>query len=214
MRIPTSLFALLLAGWLAVPALAQPRLPWDGDRAAFHAAAAGVTKADERALEAALAHGARFFPNGAVVGGAQYVLADGDTEMMLVKLAAAADTRAHGAGLMTVKPVENFYPGIALALARHYVKAGRPADAVRVLDEGLALSPSPEGAVGAHVAAMMAEKGAALVALKKFAEAEAIYDQALASHVLGNADRLVLTQGRARLLKAENGDLKGAAAPR
>lgn len=172
-------------------------LPWDGDRAALAAAAKGVTSHKAAALETALKHGARFFPNGAVVGGRQYLLADGDTEVMLVRLAAAADIKRHGAGLMPVEPVPNFYPEIALTLARFYAGTGRPADAVRVLDQGLSLSPSPEGAVGAHVAAMMAEKGAALVRLKKYDQALDIYDQALASHVLSYGDRAMLKRGQA-----------------
>ena len=188
-------FVLLLL--LAAPVLTATALPWDRDRAALTAAQHGVTAAEASALEAALKHGARFFPNGAVMDGRQYLLADGDTEVMLVKLAAAADIKRHGAGLMPVEPVTNFYPEIALALARFYAKAGRPADAVRVLDEGLSLSPSPEGAVGAHVAAMMAEKGASLVRLKKYDQALDIYDQALASHVLTDADRAMLKRGRA-----------------
>ena len=51
---------------VAFPALAAPLLPWDGDRAALRAAEAGVTAANAKTLEAALQHGARFFPNGAV----------------------------------------------------------------------------------------------------------------------------------------------------
>jgi tetratricopeptide (TPR) repeat protein len=207
----------ILAVCLALPAgiaWAAPALPWDGDRAALMAAQAGVTAAKAETLEAALRHGARFFPNGAVRGGIQYVLADGGTETMLVQLAAAAESRKTSGGVMPVEPVENFYPGIALALARFYAAAGRPADAVRVLDAGLSLSPSPDGAVGAHVAAMMGMKAEALTAMGKFAEAADIYDQALASHVLGDADRRALTEGRLRLRKAEKKNPQGGQGPR
>src|SRR5215475_11688726 len=87
---------------LAAPALAAPALPWDGDRAALAAADKGVSGRQVAALEAALRHGARFFPNGAVAGGKQYVLTDGDVEAMLVKMAAAAESKKPGPGQVAV----------------------------------------------------------------------------------------------------------------
>ena len=190
-------FGLLLPFVFAAPAWAAPALPWDQDRAALVATHTGVTAANAKSLEAALKHGARFFPNGAVAGGKQYVLTDGGTEEMLVNLAAAAESKKPGPGRVSLQTVANFYPDIALALARFYARSGRSADAIRVLDEGLSLSPSPEGAVGAHVAAMMAAKGRALTALRQVDQALDIYDQALGSHVLTDADRAMLKRGQA-----------------
>lgn len=193
-------FAFLLFFALAAPASAAPALPWDQDRAALVAdenLAMDKLAARVPALEAALRHGARFFPNGAVVGGKQYVLTDGGTEEMLVNLAAAAESKKPGPGQVSLQPVANFYPQIALTLTKYYANASRWADVIRVIDTGLSLSPSPEGAVGAHVATMMDMKGRALVRLKKIDQALDLYRQARTSHVLTDADAIMLARGEA-----------------
>lgn len=178
-----------------------PELPWGPDVATYLAAQPDLRAGSIKALaphvaefEAALAHGRQFFPDGATLDHHKYVMADGPTENLLVTLAAAAKTPDGAATMVTVVP--NIYPLISLELGSYYNQTGRPQDAVRVLDEGLALTPSPEGAVGAHAGAMMSEKGAALGALKHYPEALDVFDQALASHVLTARDRARLDRGK------------------
>jgi tetratricopeptide (TPR) repeat protein len=144
-------------------------------------------------FEAALVNGNPFFPDGATVDGHKYVMADGPTENLLVTLSAAA-RKTDGAAMVTAVP--NVYPLIALELGSYYNEIGKPEDTIRVLNEGMSLTPSPESAVGAHAGEMMSEKGAALDSLKRYSEGLDVFDQALASHVLTPRDKARLDRGR------------------
>jgi tetratricopeptide (TPR) repeat protein len=203
-----TLFILLSMAFLLAkigPALAQepappPNLPWGKDVAMYLAAQSDLNAGGIKALaphvadfEAALVNGRQFFPDGVTVDGHRYVMADGPTENLLVTLSAAAK-KTDGVTMVTAVP--NPYPLIAMELGSYFDEIGKPEDAVRVLDEGLALTPSPEGAVGAHAGEMMGEKGAALDALKRYVEGLAVFEQALASHVLTARDRARLDRGR------------------
>jgi hypothetical protein len=200
---------------MAAPVLAQepakppsPALPWAGDMAMFQAAQPDLHAGGIKALaphvadfEAALVHGKPFFPDGATIDGHRYVMADGPTENLLVTLSAAAKKAD---GVTTVSAVLNPYPLIGFELGSYYNEIGKPEDAIRVIDETLSLSPSPDGAVGARVGELMNEKGVALSALKRNSEALDIFEQALASHVLTAHERALLDRGRGYTLTELN----------
>lgn len=203
---------LLLSAVFALPALAQlatppklppPDLPWAKDLALFAGTQPELLTGGVMALtphvaayEAALANGRQFFPDGATLDHRKYVMADGPTENLLVVLSAAAKHDSAPGAVVAVTAVANPYPLIGLQLGSYYNEIGKPEDAIRVLDEALSLSPSPDGAVGAHVGDLMSEKGAALDMLKRYSQALDIFDQALASHVLTAHDRARLDRGR------------------
>jgi tetratricopeptide (TPR) repeat protein len=107
-------------------------------------------------------------------------------------------------GVTMVTAVLNPYALIGFELGSYYNEIGKSEDAIRVLDETLSLSPSPDGAVGAHVGELMNEKGVALGSLKRNSEALDIFEQALASHVLTAHDRALLDRGRGYTLTELN----------
>jgi tetratricopeptide (TPR) repeat protein len=75
-----------------------------------------------------------------------------------------------------VIPQPNPYPGIAFFLGCYYDQTGKPLDGLRVLTAGLDL---PGTSSDAHVMDLLIERGAALVALKRWGEALASYQDAL-----------------------------------
>ena len=201
--------AMALIWAMVLPARAQapatPELPWNKDFAALNAAAADLTGGRIAALgphaaefEAALDHGKTYFPGGVTVDGTVYVLADGMAERLAALMKAAA--KATGAAGRPALAVANFYPVMALGLASYYDETGKPQDAVRVLDKGLALSINPQAALGAHVGAMLGEKGFALGSLKRYGDALAVYDRGLANKAVVPPDRARLYRGRGFVL--------------
>jgi tetratricopeptide (TPR) repeat protein len=199
--------ALIWAMALPVRAQAPAELPWNKDLAALNAAAADLTGGRIAALgphaaefEAALDHGKSFFPGGVTVDGTTYMLADGTTERLMVLMKSAIAAKPEGAAGHTALVVANFYPVMALGLASYYDETGKPQDAIRALDKGLALSVNPQAALGAHVGAMLGEKGFALGSLKRYAEALAVYDQGLTNKAVVPPDRARLYRGRGFIL--------------
>jgi len=209
----------LLGTALAAPLLAQPAppsaakrppLPWDPDVAMFVAAQPELQKASIRALaghvadfEAALKHGAQFFPDGVVVDGRRYVLADGHLESLAVALKGAIGDPKDPAHL-PVSVVPNVYPVIAMELGSYYNEMDRQEDGIRVLDQGLQLSPYPKEGLGAHVAEMIGEKGFALGSEKKLDEALATYQDGLKLKGVEPHDRARLERGEGYVLTEMN----------
>ena len=131
--------------------------------------------------------------------GTVYVLADGMAERLAALMKAAA--KATGAAGRPALAVANFYPVMALGLASYYDETGKPRKTrFRVLDKGLALSINPQAALGAHVGAMLGEKGFALGSLKRYGEALAVYDRGLANKAVVPPDRARLYRGRGFVL--------------
>lgn len=124
-----------------------------------------------------------------------FVLTDGTTDV-LIQLAAAATDKSRGA--VRVVAVDNPYPTIAFFLGSYYNEIGKFDDAVRVLDEGLASSGALDMGigVGAHEPALLSEKGAALVGLKRWADALAAYDAAMKIDGLDGGMRAHILRGR------------------
>jgi tetratricopeptide (TPR) repeat protein len=163
------------------------------------------------AFETALVNAKAYFPGGALVDGKIYVLSDGPAENLLALTAAAAAAKKADAPNLPTVSVANFYPLMAMGLASYYDETGKPQDAIRVLDEGLALSVNPKAALGAHVGQMMGEKGFALGVLKRFDEGLAVYDQGLANKAVPTPEHARMQRGRGFIL-TETGGLDDAEA--
>lgn len=168
----------------------------------FLAAQPDLQKASIRALashatdfEAALARGAQYFPDGVVVDGRRYVMADGPTETLAVTLKGAIGDPKDPAH-MPVMVQPNVYTMIALELGTYYNEMDRQDDGIRALDQGLRLSPYPKEGMGAHAAEILGEKGFALGSEKKF-------DQALATYQGGLNLKGIQPRDRARLERGE-----------
>lgn len=202
--------AILLALVLAGPAWAQPAqapaplpaLPWDKDAALLQSAEDELRSGGIKALaphvaefEAALANGKQFFPDGALVDDKRYVLVDGLAENLLILIGYSAAQKKDPA-VKAVATIPNPYPSIGTELASYYDEVGRPQEAIRVLDQSMALSPAPDFKAGAHMAGMISEKGFALGLLKRFAESLATYDQGLTLKGLAMPDQTRLLRGR------------------
>lgn len=197
MRALSILFAGLLLGWtLLLPAFASER-PWE-DAAALSATVHADLKSDGLlaleqhvpAIEAALDTAAALFAAPISDGAQTIVLTDGSAETLFA-LAAAA--KSDGGDVIAVG---NPYPLLALYLGSFYVETGRPEDAVKVLSQGLNLSPVPSALMGATVPDLLAEQGVALARLSRWTESLATYDRGLLLSGLGDTMRAVLLRGR------------------
>jgi tetratricopeptide (TPR) repeat protein len=180
------------------PPVVDPR-PWQAARVTLDAALIDASRGGPRALaphaealERALADAQRAL---ALTRGGKggVVLADGPAET------AAALAEAGG----TVTALDNPYPPLSLALGSHYVAAGRPADALRVLDAGLALPPPVAGLPpGPHAAPLLGERAAALGLLARWPESLAVCDRGLRLPGLADKDRARFLRGRGVALMA------------
>lgn len=125
-----------------------------------------------------------------------YVLTNGLTET-LGALAAAAMHKIPGAEGRTVQAIENPYPAVGFFLGSYYNEVHRPADALRVLDVALGLPRAAPGiATGQFRPNLIGERATALVALKRWSEALAAYDEGLAIQPLPPKDKARLMRGR------------------
>ena len=141
------------------------------------------------ALEAAL-DGAQFI---VVSGDTTYVLTDGPGEALIAMMTMATDKSRKGGKSVAVA---NPYPAIALYLGSYYDEVGKSADALRVVDKGLTSSAVSDLKLGEHRPFLIAERGAALNALKRWADALANYDEGLAGEDLAPNIRAIMDRGR------------------
>jgi len=119
-------------------------------------------------------------------------LTDGEAETIMALSAALDKSKAKN----SVRAVQNPYPAISLYLGSYYDEVGKPADAIRVIDLGLATFSAPDTDLGAHVPILLGERGAALNMVHRSEEALASYDRALKIADLPNLDRARLERGR------------------
>jgi tetratricopeptide (TPR) repeat protein len=120
-------------------------------------------------------------------------LTDGGAERIMALSTAAFDkSKAKN----SVHAVQNPYPAISLYLGSYYDEVGKPADAIRVIDLGLATFSTPDTDLGAHVPILLGERGAALNMVHRSEEALASYERALKIPDLPNLDRARLERGR------------------
>jgi len=93
--------------------------------------------------------------------------------------------------------IENPYPLASFFLGTYYNEIGRPQDALRALDAGLALPTAiPGSEAGQTRPIMLSERGIALAALKRWPESLASYDRGLTINGLDPVQRAVLLRGR------------------
>jgi tetratricopeptide (TPR) repeat protein len=185
-----------------------PAHPWETATAVVKATAAdanagGIARIQAHVadLEAALA-GAPQALKAAAAGDKDvtYVLTDGPIQAGLATLAAAGDNSRVYPG-HSVRAVENPYPAIGFYLGTFYNETGRPADAIRVLDAGLALDSAVKGdTLGSFQSNLISERAAALGALKRWPEVLAGYDDGLKLPGIKGASRARMERGRGAAL--------------
>ena len=158
---------------------AAPDQPWVKDKTLLDATITDVQKGGIKAvaphaaeLERALA-GAKHSFELAAAGDdkSTYALSDDPNEAVQDVMATAMDK-------MT-KPVTaafNPYPGISFFLGSYYDGAGKPEDALRVVDAALAL---PGADASSHRTELLVERATALGALKRWQKSLGAYDNAL-----------------------------------
>jgi tetratricopeptide (TPR) repeat protein len=129
-------------------------------------------KAHVPELEAALAAGAELFPPQVTPDGKLVILVDGPTEAVVAQGLRPPDNIA----IMTAP---NPYPQIGLMLAFYYNEAGRPQDALRVIDATIKLSALSELHLGAKLSALLTESSAAYVTMEHWGESLVAADAAL-----------------------------------
>jgi tetratricopeptide (TPR) repeat protein len=204
--------AVLIAGTLMM-AVAQahaapaPERPWEAAQAAVTAAEADAMKTGIRGiqphaadLEAALASADGAYRALTPATGPIYKLVDSQTEALAVMVAAAADKRPEVAGRKAVA-IKNPYVLASIYLGTYYDEIGKPQDALRVLDAGMALPQvDPALSGGSHRPILISERGTALVALKRMPEALADYDMGLKLPGLLSPYRGKLLRGRGYVL--------------
>lgn len=146
-------------------------------------------------LEQALTDGRQVFAQPSAADGSSVVLTDGAAETLIALAVASSDKRA-GADKSRVSAIANPYPMISLFLGSYYNETGKFDDAVRVLDEGLSLSPSPDLRLGEHVPYLLGERGAAYAALRRWDDSLASYDEGLKIAAMPDSARARLFRGR------------------
>lgn len=187
------------------------RRPWEGARTTLDAAVIDVrlggVRAIERhvpALEQALAGAPAAIALGRS-GPAKVVLVDGMAEAMAaaVTLAGAPmsgsgtpQSPEQAVGSPAVTALESPYPLIAMMLGSYYTETGRPAEAVRVLEAGLALPPAVPDVPRATVPLLTSERATALGRMKRWTEALAAWDRALTLPGLSDKDRGRMLRGK------------------
>lgn len=186
-----------------------PDPPWVKDNALLDATIASVRKGGIKTLASRTAELERALAGAghslalAAAGDDKttYALSDNPTASVHEIMAKAADK--------TRKPVTaafNPYPGISFFLGSYYDAAGKPEDALRALDAGLAL---PGIEASSHRSDLLVERGAALSALKRWQDALAAYDDALKIESNTPAINAYIQRGRGMAL-AQMGRLKEA----
>ncbi len=151
-------------------------------------------------IEQALAGGRKAIDDAEAHG---TMLTDGQAET----LAAMAMATTGGKNAVAVA---NPYPMLALYLGSYYNEVGQSQDALRVMSLGLTLFVMADLHLGDHWQGLAYERGAALVALKRFDEVLAVYDDLLKEPDLDKAMQARIWRGRGfaltelgRLLEAE-----------
>lgn len=186
---------LILAAGLPSTASAAKQEPWVSAQALVDTVGAAVktrgllevgTYAD--ALEASLA-GAKDAKARAAEQG--IVLTDGPQDTLTALLDPEAGKNAQSGA---VSAVSDPYPVTSLYLGSFYNEVGHPEEALRALDAGLALNDRDR--TDATAPFLFGERGAALVLLKRFADALANYDNGLSLPTMADHERAMLYRGR------------------
>ncbi len=184
------LFGLSAPGLHAAPS--SPDYPWDKAKVVIDATEADAKTKGFQGLqphiadmEAVLASANEAYRATVPASGPVYVLVDGQQETLAALVVAAGNKKGPA---RDTRAVENPYIRASFYLGTYYNEIGKPLDALRVLDAGLALpQPAAGMAVGDHLPVIISERGGALVKLKRLADALADYDMGL--KLVGLQDR-------------------------
>jgi tetratricopeptide (TPR) repeat protein len=189
------------AGLAAQTAAPNPAHPWEKDQAlqtiVQQEANSGrimAVQSQVADMEKALAGAKLNYEIDEAGGRISYTLTDGDAEALIATTMAAMGD--HDPKTTQAVTVRNPYPGISLCLGSYYNEIGRSADALRVLDAGLALSPVSELSLGEHRAELIGERGAALVGLHRWSDVLADYDDGLKIDDLDKLAKARMDRGR------------------
>lgn len=177
--------------WLAGSAAAQsPNQPLLDAAAELKSAKADIGRGHilalqphVEALERMLAE--NFIPKS--VDGIGVITVDGPIETLIV---AAALEKSH----VKAQVMDSPYPQIGLYLGSYYNEAGKPEDALRVLDLGI--KQEGEGDLGQTLPLLYNEKSIAHAALKQWDKALADSDDGLKISTLGELDKARLMRRR------------------
>jgi tetratricopeptide (TPR) repeat protein len=173
--------------------------PWDRAQAIVRATEADLSKGGIRTigahvaeLESSLAGAGQALEAASANG---YVLTDGQTETLAALLLASVGGISMPG--QEVVAVPNPYPITAFYLGTYYNEVGRPAEALRALDAGLALpAPIPDSDVGQTHPLLISERGAALFSLRRWEEGLMNYERGLTINALDNPTRARMLRGR------------------
>jgi tetratricopeptide (TPR) repeat protein len=189
MRLVLAVLSVVL---LAVPAMAQdaPR-PWEAAARISDAALADVQsdgilalREHVAGLEKVLSEApAAYATADAGEGNTRYILTDGPSDALvsLAIVAVAEEQSATSAGSpRSVVAIDNPYPMIAFMLGSYHVETGAMAEALRVLDAGLAHPTNDLLALSQTRPLLLLERGVALGQLRRYADAASSYEQVLA----------------------------------
>jgi tetratricopeptide (TPR) repeat protein len=157
--------------------------------------------------EAARKRGPQYFPDGVVIDGHRYVMTDGSTQTLAALLPA---TLGQDKDATAATAVANAYALIALQLGTYYNEMDQNEDAIRVLDQGIALD-TMNGVQGAQIPQLIGEKGFALNREKKFDQALAVFQDGSKTVGITPIDRARLERGEGLAL-TEMGKLDEAEA--
>ena len=141
------------------------------------------------AMQQAVTDAGACFPSITNPDGSMVMLTDGSTESLMAVGSMAAKKVSGSAQF-------NPFPQLAFILGSYYNETGKPQDALRTLDKGLSLSPFPDARLGATDFLLIAEKGAAFNALKRFDDAVQNYDEGLKLSHLDDGQRARMYRGR------------------
>ncbi len=205
MKIVAAIVVLLVAtSGVVLPATAaSEEFPWTKAQAVVTATETDLKQGGPKVigphaadLEQALAGADRSSASFSASDGTVYVLVDGTTEALLA-VATPTENKTTGGKARQVVAVNNPYPVVSLYLGSYYNEVGKPTDALRVLDAGLALPAVMEiVTMGAHRPLLIRERGAALIALKRWPDALANFDNGLKLDPLEDPDHAGLLRGR------------------
>jgi tetratricopeptide (TPR) repeat protein len=180
-----------------VQATPAPIFPWVKDKRLLDETTADVraggilaVRSHAADMEQAIAGAPQAFALAAAgSGGTRYTLTEGGADTLLSLMMAATDKTHTG----NVVAVPNPYPLLCLYLGSYYDEIGKPDDALRVLEAGLAL---PGIATTAHRPDLLIERGAALASLKRWQDSLASYDEGLTIAGLPDSTRAYMLRGR------------------
>ena len=196
---------LTLALLLMLPASAGDA-PWAKPQAVLDATQADYAKGGIRTVADHAADLAQALEAGdaapVTADGTVYVLADGAADSLV---ALAEESKGHPQA--HVVAVANPYPLISLYLGSYDNEIARSEDALKALDRGLALC----SVFAEHRVLVISERGASLMALKRWPEALSDYEEGLKLAGLDDKSKARLHRGRGFAL-TELGRLDEAAA--